>query len=100
MGKLLQDRKYEKTLPRTRQKHTIQTSYMYLETLENGEEKREEPYKVGNKPPMGMVDGILREEISVCMSEGAMNVAVTKERLPRFGLVSMLDYYTERCVTC
>nr|DAG25089.1 MAG TPA: hypothetical protein [Caudoviricetes sp.] len=30
----------------------------------------------------------------------AMNVAVTKERLTRFGLVSMLDYYTKRCVTC
>ena len=26
--------------------------------------------------------------------------AITKERLARFGLVSMLDYYTERCVTC
>ena len=35
----------------------------------------------------------------VCQ-RGAMNVAVTKERLTRFGLVSMLDYYTERCVTC
>ena len=31
---------------------------------------------------------------------GAMNVAVIKERLTRFGLVSMLDYYTDRCVTC
>ena len=35
----------------------------------------------------------------VCQG-GAMNIAVTKERLTRFGLVSMLDYYTERCVTC
>ena len=31
---------------------------------------------------------------------GAMNVAVTKERLARFGLVSMLEYYTERSVAC
>jgi len=31
---------------------------------------------------------------------GAMHNAITKERLARFGLVSMLDYYTERCVTC
>ena len=31
---------------------------------------------------------------------GAMHNAITKERLTRFGLVSMLDYYTERCVTC
>ena len=29
-----------------------------------------------------------------------MNFAINKERLTRFGLVSMLDYYTERCVTC
>ena len=35
----------------------------------------------------------------VCQG-GAMNIAVTKERLTRFGLVSILDYYTERCVTC
>ena len=26
--------------------------------------------------------------------------AITNERLTRFGLVSMLDYYTKRCVTC
>ncbi len=29
-----------------------------------------------------------------------MNFAINKERLTSFGLVSMLDYYTERCVTC
>ena len=37
--------------------------------------------------------------IAHCCQGGAMNVAVTKERLTRFGLISMLDYYTERCVT-
>lgn len=31
---------------------------------------------------------------------GVIHNAITKERLTRFGLVSMLDYYTERCVTC
>ena len=35
----------------------------------------------------------------VCQG-GAMNMAVTKERLTRFGLVSMVDYYAERLVTC
>ena len=35
----------------------------------------------------------------VCQG-GAMNMAVTKERLTRFGLVSMADYYAERRVTC
>ncbi len=35
----------------------------------------------------------------VCQG-GAMNMAVTKGRLTQFGVVSMLDYYTERCVVC
>ena len=35
----------------------------------------------------------------VCQG-GAMNMAVTKERLTRFGLISMADYYAERRVTC
>ena len=26
--------------------------------------------------------------------------AISNKRLTSFGLVSMLDYYTERCVTC
>ena len=38
--------------------------------------------------------------IAFVCQRGAMNMAVTKERLTRFGLVSMVDYYTERCVTC
>ena len=40
------------------------------------------------------------KRIAFICQRGAMNAAVTKERLIRFGLVSMLDYYTERCVTC
>ena len=35
----------------------------------------------------------------VCQG-GAMNMAITKERLASFGLISMLDYYTVRCDTC
>lgn len=35
----------------------------------------------------------------VCQG-GAMNMAVTKERLTRFGLVSLADYYAVRRVTC
>ena len=38
--------------------------------------------------------------IAYVCQRGAMNMAVTKERLTRFGLVSMADYYTERRVTC
>ena len=35
----------------------------------------------------------------VCRSQ-VVNFAINKKRLTSFGLVSMLDYYTERCVTC
>ena len=38
--------------------------------------------------------------IAYVCQRGAMNMAVTKERLTRFGLVSMVDYYAERRVTC
>jgi group II intron reverse transcriptase/maturase len=31
---------------------------------------------------------------------GALNCVITNKRLATFGLVSMLEYYTERCVTC
>ncbi len=34
------------------------------------------------------------------LSEGALNYVITNQRLTTFGLVSMLDYYTDRCVTC
>ena len=34
--------------------------------------------------------------IAYVCQRGAMNMAVTKDRLSRFGLVSMLDYYVER----
>ena len=39
-------------------------------------------------------------KIAYICQRGAMNYAITKERLTRFGLISMLDYYTERSVTC
>ena len=38
--------------------------------------------------------------IAFVCQRGAMHVAITKERLIRWGLVSMLDYYTARCTTC
>ena len=31
---------------------------------------------------------------------GDLHIAINNKRLASFGLVSMLDYYTERCVTC
>jgi len=38
--------------------------------------------------------------IAYVCQRGAIHYAITKKRLTSFGLVSMLDYYTERCVTC
>ncbi len=31
---------------------------------------------------------------------GDVQIAISNKRLANFGLISMLDYYTERCVTC
>ena len=38
--------------------------------------------------------------IAYVCNKGAVNVAISNKRLSRYGLVSMLDYYTERCVSC
>lgn len=38
--------------------------------------------------------------IAYVCNKGAVNVAISNKRLASFGLISMLDYYTERCVTC
>ena len=38
--------------------------------------------------------------IAFICERGTVNRVISKERLTRFGLVSMLDYYTERYVTC
>ena len=40
------------------------------------------------------------DRIAHVCQRGAMNMVVTKERLARFGLVSMMDYYAERRATC
>ena len=38
--------------------------------------------------------------IAYVCSIGAVKVAINNKRLADFGLISMSDYYTERCVTC
>ena len=38
--------------------------------------------------------------IAYVCNKGAVNVAISNKRLNRYGLVSMLDYYTERYVKC
>ena len=34
------------------------------------------------------------------MCRSTVNVAISNKRLASFGLITMLDYYTEKCVTC
>ncbi len=38
--------------------------------------------------------------IAYVCNKGAVNVAINIKRLADFGLISMLDYYTARCVAC
>ena len=40
------------------------------------------------------------QRIAYVCNKGAVNVAISNKRLASFGLISMLDYYAERCVTC
>ena len=40
------------------------------------------------------------ERIAYVCNKGAVNVAINNKRLASFGLISMSDYYTKRCVTC
>ena len=40
------------------------------------------------------------KRIAYVCNKGAVNVAINNRRLASFGLISMLDYYTKRCVTC
>lgn len=66
-------------LPRTRMKHLIQ---------------------LGINRNWAKCVAYSRKGYARLCGSGAVVKAITKERLTRFGLVSMLDYYTERCVTC
>ena len=56
--------------------------------------------KLGIKPKYAWSTAYTGARIAFVCQRGNVNQAITKERLTRFGLVSMLDYYTERCVTC
>ena len=52
----------------------------------------------GNLSPL--LANIMLNELDKEMEKRSLNFAINKKRLARFGLVSMLDYYTERCVKC
>ena len=47
MDQLFQDRQYENTLCKIGLKHTLSTTHVYLETLENSTEQSKEAYEAG-----------------------------------------------------
>ena len=56
--------------------------------------------KLGVDKDTAWITAYTGKRIAYVCQRRVMNFAINKERLTRFGLVSMLDYYTERCVTC
>ena len=56
--------------------------------------------KLGVDKDTAMITAYTGKRIAYVCQRRVLNFAINKERLTRFGLVSMLDYYTERCVTC
>ena len=56
--------------------------------------------KLGVDKDIAWTTAYTGNRIAYVCQRRVMNFAINKERLTRFGLVSMLDYYTERCVTC
>ena len=56
--------------------------------------------KLGVDKDTAWITAYTGSRIAYVCQHRVINFAINKERLTRFGLVSMLDYYTERCVTC
>ena len=56
--------------------------------------------KLGVDKDTAWITAYTGSPIAYVCQRRVMNFAINKERLPRFGLVSMLDYDTARCVTC
>ena len=56
--------------------------------------------KLGVDRDTARITAYTGNRIAYVCQRRVMNFAINKERLTRFGLVFMLDYYTERCVTC
>ena len=56
--------------------------------------------KLGVDKDIAWITAYTGSRIAYVCQRRVMNFAINKERLTQFGLVSMLDYYTERCVTC
>ena len=56
--------------------------------------------KLSTDKGAAMVTAYAGNRVAYVCQRMVLSFAINKERLTRFGLASMLDYYTERCVTC
>lgn len=56
--------------------------------------------KLGVDKDIAWITAYTGSRIAYVCQRRVMNFAINKERLIQFGLVSMIDYYTKRCVTC
>ena len=56
--------------------------------------------KLGVDKDTAWITAYTGSRIAYVCQRRVMNFAINKERLTQFGLVSMIDYYTKRCVTC
>ena len=56
--------------------------------------------KLGVDKDIAWITAYTGSRIAYVCQRRVMNFAINKERLTQFGLVSMIDYYTKRCVTC
>ena len=56
--------------------------------------------KLGTDKDTAWITAYTGHRVAYVCQRRVLSFAINKERLTRFGLVSMLDYYTERCVTC
>ena len=70
-----------------------------MEILETATKQREESVKLGLPKWVARRTSYIKGFARVCRSWDIQQ-AISNERLALYGLVSMLDYYIKRCVTC
>ena len=64
------------------------------------ENRQKNLMKLGVDKDTARITAYTGSRIAYVCSRRVLNFAINIKRLTQFGLVTMLDYYTERCVTC
>ncbi len=100
MDKLFQNRKHEKAVRKNGRTDSVSTAHVHMETLENAKEQGKESYQTWSAAKCGTWHlSYAKGYARVCRSWN-LHICISKERLAKFGLVSMEDYYAEKAVTC